>query len=147
MLKKPSLFGLMALIAYIAVGMAGIRSNEAIWAVFVMYLTVFILCSATVVAIDRRGAWAGFAVFGWAYFWIFQPNAAVQGPTSVSMEVAARLVVSFTDGDLPYYSLSSGLSLSSVAVGFLGVFVGWLIGRESKTSHHDSARPDCASRL
>ena len=133
MLKRPTLLGLMVLIAYLAVGMAAIRSDTEIWAGVVMYLTVLILCSATLVALHRRGAWAGFAIFGWAYFLILDPNAAERSPVSVSMEVAHALVQSFTHANVPEYSLRSGLSLVSVAMGLLGAVVGWRIGREAAT--------------
>ncbi len=140
--KRPTLFGLMTLIAYIAVGMTAIRSDNNTWAGIVMYLTVFILCFATLVAIDRRGAWAGFAIFGWAYFLTFQPNAAENGPSSVSMQLAHDFVRYFTHSNVPDYSLRSGLSLCSVIMGFLGAFVAWLVGRESDTSRGDHGSQD-----
>ena len=53
-LKRPTILGLMILIAYLAVGLTAIRSDDKIWAAIVMYLTVFLLCSATLLAIHRR---------------------------------------------------------------------------------------------
>jgi hypothetical protein len=142
MLRKPTFLGIMIFIAYIAVGMAAIRSNDSIWALVVVYLTAFVLCFAALMAIHRRGAWAGFAVFGWAYFLIFQPNSALSGPASLTLAVVTRLVIYFSNGRgrLPYYSLSSGLSLASVAVGFLGAFIGWLIERQNDANHREAVR-------
>ena len=92
MKARPTILGLMGVIAYIAVGMAALRTNDELWADVVFALTVFALVG-TVVAIYRRGAWAGFAVFGWAQFLICQPNTApALGPTSLSMGIAYRLL-------------------------------------------------------
>jgi hypothetical protein len=67
-----TLAALMAAVALIAVGVAALRSPTAIWASLVILLVLGAICGATVGAILRcgpdRGAWLGFAVFGWAYF-------------------------------------------------------------------------------
>ncbi len=126
----------MILIAYIAVGMSAIHADNPTWAGGVIYLTVFILSFATVVAIDRRGAWAGFAVFGWAYFLILQPNDAENGPASVSMQFAYGLVHSLTHANAPDYGLRSGLCLASIAMGFLGALIGGRITRDSANQTH-----------
>jgi hypothetical protein len=144
-MKRPTLLGLMILIAYLAIGLAAIRSDDALWAGGVMYLTAFILSFASLVAIDRRGAWAGFAVFGWASFLIFNPNAE-RGPSSLSMLVAAKLVLSFTKGYLPYYSLSAGLSLSSVAIGLLGALLSRYIGPATISHRTTEGNPLTAAR-
>lgn len=132
MLNRPTLLGLMALIAYFAVGPAAVRSNNGYRAVAFLILTVFGFCTATLSAIHRRGAWAGFAVFGWAWFLICQPHAGVPPSGSLSMVVLDVLAPYFAEAYSPW-SVSSGLSLSCVAVGLLGALVGWLIGRESET--------------
>jgi hypothetical protein len=93
MKARPTTLGLMGVIAFVAVGLAALRTNDARWAAVTLGLTVFTLCTATLVAIDRRGAWAGFAVFGWAQFLICQPHAAPTfGPPSLSMGIAYRLL-------------------------------------------------------
>jgi hypothetical protein len=93
MKAKPTILGLMGLIAFVAVGLAAARSNDELWAAVVFALTMFALCTASLVAIYRRGAWAGFAVFGWAQFLICQPQSALPvGPTSLSMGIACRLL-------------------------------------------------------
>jgi hypothetical protein len=91
---RPTILGLMGLIAVVAVGMAVLRGNNELVAAVVFALTVAALCTAALVAIHRRGAWAGFAVFGWAQFLICQPNAApAVGPTSLSNGIAYRLLL------------------------------------------------------
>jgi hypothetical protein len=61
----------MGTIALVAVGVAALRSPTALWASLVILLALGAICGATVGAILRRGsdrgAWLGFAVFGWAY--------------------------------------------------------------------------------
>jgi hypothetical protein len=64
MKAQPTILGLMGCIALIAVGMAAVRTNDELWAAVTFALTLFTLCTASLVAIYRRGAWAGFAVFG-----------------------------------------------------------------------------------
>jgi len=139
--QRPTLLGLMLLIAYLAVGLAAIRADEAVWAGVIVYLTVFILSSATLIAIHRRGAWAGFAVFGWAYFLILDPNAAERGPASVSMIVAYAAARSFIRSNVPDYSLRAGLSMASVAMGLLGAVIGGRVARASETHPRPERNP------
>src|SRR5262249_21596699 len=67
-----TLAALMGAVALVAVAVAALRSPTAIWASLVVLLALGAICAATVGAIVRRGpgrgAWLGFAVFGWAYF-------------------------------------------------------------------------------
>src|SRR5262249_30293321 len=66
-----------------------------LWAAVVFVLTIFTLCTAALVAIYRRGAWAGFAVFGWVQFLIYQPHSApALGPTPLPMAMAYRVFFS-----------------------------------------------------
>jgi hypothetical protein len=82
----------MGFVALVAVGMAALRSNDQNWAAIVLALTISALCTSTLFAIYRRGAWAGFAVFGWAVFLICQPHSAPPvGPTTLPMEMAYRV--------------------------------------------------------
>jgi hypothetical protein len=98
MRMRPTILGLMGLIAFIAVGMAVIRSNDELGAAVILALTVSALCTATLVAIHRRGAWAGFAVFGWAQFLICQPHSApsTARPTSLPTGIAYRFLPNVT---------------------------------------------------
>jgi hypothetical protein len=110
MKAKPTILGLMGLIAFVAVGLAAARSNDELWAAVVFALTMFALCTASLVAIYRRGAWAGFAVFGWAQFLICQPQSALPvGPTSLSMGIACRL--------LPYITPARNMTPPSFRIG------------------------------
>jgi hypothetical protein len=74
----------MGAVALVAVGVAALRSPTAVWARLVILLALGAICGATVGAILRRGpgrgAWLGFAVFGWAYFLMtLTPGAANTG--------------------------------------------------------------------
>jgi hypothetical protein len=110
MKAKPTILGLMGLIAFVAVGLGALRSNNELWAAVVLALTVFALCTASLVAIYRRGAWAGFAVFGWAQFLICQPQSAPPvGPTSLPMGIACRL--------LPYITPTRSMPPPSFRIG------------------------------
>lgn len=140
MRARPTILGLMGIIALVAVGMAAIRTNDVIWAAATLALTVLALCSATLVAIEHRGAWAGFAIFGWAMFLVCQPNSANLNGLSSQTTVgaywltvsAARAIdvtkTSFTDDEL-IHGVRALLCLSSLVVGLLGAIVGGFIGR------------------
>jgi hypothetical protein len=94
MKARPTVLGLMGVVACIAIGLAALRSNDEFSAAVVFALTYLVLCTSTLVAIYRRGAWAGFAVFGWAQFLICQPNTAPPvGATSLSNGIAYRLLI------------------------------------------------------
>jgi hypothetical protein len=94
MKARPTVLGLMGVVACIAIGLAALRSNDEYSAAVVFALTYLILCTSTLVAIYRRGAWAGFAVFGWAQFLICQPNTAPPvGATSLSNGIAYSLLI------------------------------------------------------
>ena len=71
-----SIAGIMALILYAAIGLAAFAKVDDPWygRVFddaYFMVTVFILATATILAVIRRGhvqaIWVGFAVFGWAH--------------------------------------------------------------------------------
>jgi hypothetical protein len=80
-----TLAALMGAVALVAVGVAALRSPTALWASLVILLALGAICGATVGAILRRGpgrgAWLGFAVFGWAYFLMtLSPWGGCPGP-------------------------------------------------------------------
>ncbi len=88
----------MGLVALVAAAITALRSNDQISAAIVLALTISALCTSTLVAIYRRGAWAGFAVFGWALFLVCQPHSAPSvGPTSLPMAMAYRVVFYVSD--------------------------------------------------
>src|SRR3954471_14218399 len=94
MRARPTVLGLMAVVACFAVGLAALRTNDEYTAAAIFAITFLILCTSTLAAIYRRGAWAGFAVFGWAQFLVCQPHAApAVGPTSLSMGIAYRMLI------------------------------------------------------
>jgi len=98
MKRKLTILRLMVLVAMVAVGMAALRSNEQTLAAIVLAVTVFALCTSTLFALYHRGAWAGFAVFGWAVFLICQPHSApAVGPVSLPMAMAYRVVFHVSD--------------------------------------------------
>ena len=96
MKARPTVLGLMGVVACVAVGLAAIRSNDEVSAAVIFAGTFAALSTTTLVAIYRRGAWAGFAVFGWAQFLICQPHTAPPvGPAPISMRIAYRLLMQF----------------------------------------------------
>lgn len=98
MKAQPTILGLMGFIAFFAVAMAAVRTNDESWAAVIFALTGLTLCTASLVAIYRRGAWAGFAVFGWATFLICQPHSAPAiGPTTLPMAMAYRVIFYASD--------------------------------------------------
>jgi hypothetical protein len=93
---RPTVLGLMAGVACFAVGLAALRTNDEYTAAAIFAITYLILCTSTLFAIYRRGAWAGFAVFGWAQFLISQPNTAPPvGATSLTNRIAYRLLIRY----------------------------------------------------
>jgi hypothetical protein len=93
MKPRLTIFGLMSIVAFAAVGMAAVRHNDDAWTGALFGLTVGALCTASLIAIYRRGAWAGFAVFGWAQFLICQPHSApAVGITPPTIDMACRLL-------------------------------------------------------
>jgi hypothetical protein len=145
---RLSILGLMGMIAIIGVGMAAIRNNDEIWAAVILGLTISALCTSTLVAIYRRGAWAGFAVFGWAIFLLCQPNSArFEGQVPQTTAVAGWLLQftilptpsttrAFFEQDV-IHSVRSLLCLLSLIVGLLGAIVGGFIARRCVVRRDD----------
>jgi hypothetical protein len=92
MKARLTILQVMGAVAFAVVGMAALRTNDELWAAVILALTVFTLCTAALFAMYRRGAWAGFAVFGWAQFLICQPHSApALGPITLPMAMAYRI--------------------------------------------------------
>jgi hypothetical protein len=72
MTPRFSLAALMAFVIMAGVAFANLRCSTKLWASVVFSLTLTILLISGFGAIAHRGAarltWAGFALFGWAYF-------------------------------------------------------------------------------
>ena len=120
MKAKPTVLGLMGVVACFAVGLATVRTNDEYTAAAVFAFTYFILCTGTLFAIYRRGAWAGFAVFGWAQFLICQPNTAPPvGTTSLTNRIAYRLLIRYHSmgQDIPPLSIPEFTSVIDVGDG------------------------------
>ena len=117
MKAKPTVLGLMGVVACFAVGLATVRTNDEYTAAAVFAFTYFILCTGTLFAIYRRGAWAGFAVFGWAQFLICHPNTAPPvGTTSLTNRIAYQLLIRYhgTGQDIPPLSIPEFTSVIDV---------------------------------
>ncbi len=74
----------MALVLFVGLGFAALRSSTVLWSSAVFTLTVALLSAAVLGAMARRGparlTWTGFALFGWIYFGTtFGPWADVNG--------------------------------------------------------------------
>jgi hypothetical protein len=69
---RLSVGGLMALVAYVGFGVAALRNADPSWASASFTNAIGAISIAPVGAFARQGraraTWAGFAIFGWAYF-------------------------------------------------------------------------------
>jgi hypothetical protein len=107
MRARPTVLGLMAVVACFAVGLGALRTNDEYTTAAVLAITYLILCTSTLLAVYRRGAWAGFAAFGWAQFMICQPNTAPPvGATSFTNRIAYQLLIRYhgTGQEIPLLS-------------------------------------------
>jgi hypothetical protein len=143
MRRKPTILGLMGAVAVISIALAALRYSSEVRSCFVLILTLLLLCTATLVAIYRRGAWAGFAVFGWAMFLICQPNSFPDSgeipPIVKAVYGAAILVDAAINPPMPSLSgpgnrvtidnLRIALCLTSLSFGGLGAVIGNFISR------------------
>ena len=68
---RPSIAGLLGLIAAFGFGLAALRRDNAYWYLGTVLLTLGALLSAILGVVfrreRRRGFWAGFALFGWTF--------------------------------------------------------------------------------
>jgi hypothetical protein len=143
MRSKATILGLMGAVVAIAIALTALRDGSETWSIFILLVTLLLLCTATLVAIYRRGAWAGFAVFGWAMFLVCQPNYVPHNGTAPFMVVvvykAAVLVDTAISPTIPslngpgdrvtFDQVRVVLCLLSLAFGCLGAASGRFIGR------------------
>jgi hypothetical protein len=61
-----SLAALVVVVAFCGVGFAALRNANQFWSDAIFTLTAAALCTTTYLALYRRGAWAAFAIVGWA---------------------------------------------------------------------------------
>jgi hypothetical protein len=90
--------GLMAFIVYAAIGLAAFANVDDPWWGRVLddaffMVTIFILATATVLAVIRRGhlqaIWVGFAIFGWAHLNYGWPDSG-GAPQRAAITTSAR---------------------------------------------------------
>jgi hypothetical protein len=93
-------------------------------------VTVSGLCTATLLAIYRRGAWAGFAVFGWGWFLACQPHLA-NPPSGLVMYLMTKPVFRLPDAIHTPLNLSAVLCMTCSVAALAGALVGRLIARWS----------------
>lgn len=104
-----SLAALMGLIAYMAVGFAGLRSQSEFAASALFTGTVTLLLAATVRAFLRPGAaWTAFVVFSWGY--ILMAFASYPAPPPLTNYLIGEAKV-LAEGTSSAYVLSSPLPL------------------------------------
>jgi hypothetical protein len=144
-----SLAQLMAIVLYLSLGFAALRTADGFWASATSTLSVVAISTGVVGALVRRGrarpAWIGFAVFGWTYLLIstLPPRASgglgfgplpwppdLIGRGLAGLQPYLRPVPSnqmFMSGSLltPYEQV--GHSLGIVLFGFVGAVVGHLL--------------------
>jgi hypothetical protein len=161
---KTTILGLMGVVAVIAIALAALHENKEIWSTLVLALTLLLLCTATVVAVYRRGASAGFAVFGWAMFLMCQPNSVPEnGPTplivnavceaAVRVDAAMNFVFPSLNGQVNRVTMDRirvALCLVSLMFGCLGAVVGGFtaryLGRQDMHNKSGKGNPALASR-
>ena len=78
--------GLMAVVLFVSIGLAGMRNPTPMWASAVFTVTVSLLCTSVLGAMATRGharlTWAGLAIFGWSYLVIaFMIGSETNGAT------------------------------------------------------------------
>lgn len=132
-LTLRSALGLMGVISVVATGMAALRSNDGFWAAAILTLTVLILCTSTILAMYHRGAWAGFAVFGWVMYLICQPHAAPSiGILSLPMAAAYRVVFFLSKPvSFPWVSFQMPSFPAIMADGDGEPFLGAVVGKSA----------------
>src|SRR4051812_10405378 len=99
---------LMAVVLFLGLGFAALRSGSLLWASATFTLTVAALSAAILGAMARRGrvrmTWAGFALFGWVYlgttFGPWADGNGVKAPPYVTRWVLDYTAAWLRDPDL-----------------------------------------------
>jgi hypothetical protein len=168
-----SIMGLMGVVLVAAIGLAALRNASETWAGFLLLATLGAFCVALVGAFCRggaqRGAWIGFAVFGWIYMGAaFEPyDLAPKLPTHSLLEVLAPKFGADSgpfqktdesrrlggggfgrmfgaDRANPFFQI--GHCLSALVAATLGALLGgWLFGLADKRTETISAGCDAAA--
>jgi hypothetical protein len=98
---RPTVKGLMVIVAVIGVAIAALIRPYKFWAIVLSLLQVTLCLTAVLGLVFRRGPerafWIGFALFGWAYFILtvvlFWQHDVVNSPMSFPRAVGESLVV------------------------------------------------------
>jgi hypothetical protein len=131
--------GLMAVVLFVALGLAALRNGSQTWAGATFLLTCGVLCLAVVGVVcggeAARAWWLGFALFGWGYlalaFW-----SSVELPTMSLMDaIGSRLgvPVQFSGG---MGGMGGGMRSVSPLAGGFGGGVGGLPDRSIQQIAH-----------
>jgi hypothetical protein len=129
----------MAFVAYIAFGMAAVRSDNDHLPLTFLALTVSGLCTTTLLAIYRWGAWAGFAVFGWGWFLTCQPHMA-NPPSGLVTYLMAKPLIRLPNTIHTPLNLSAVLCLTCAVAGLAGALAGQLVAHRSEADHSGGSR-------
>jgi hypothetical protein len=98
--RHPTLKGLMIAVAAIGVGIAVLVRPNKLWSLFLPLLLLTMYLMSILGVLFRRGSgrayWAGFAIFGWAYFILIFLLSGEQGfansPVSLPNLLAERIL-------------------------------------------------------
>lgn len=110
---QPTLSGLVAAIALVAIGLASLRNSSLMVAEAWFGLTVLALAWATLGVVNgrrrSRGFAAGFAVFGWSYLLLsLVPESRAQLPTSRLLAILEERISGSWAMGVDFLSLETG---------------------------------------
>jgi hypothetical protein len=126
-MRRFSISRMMALILITAVGVAGLRNADEIWAGIMLMLALGIGGVAILRVLYSRGGdrawWAGFTIFGWAYLVLaFGPWFTV----AIRPKLATTLLLDYWHRGVPVYYdqfLMVGHSLFAIVAGWIGAII------------------------
>jgi hypothetical protein len=139
--SRTTILGLMSFVAFAALALAALHNDTMIWAGLMIALTWLALCTAALVAVYRRGAWTGFAIFGWGMFLTSQAysGSIEETPSPTTYAVHWLLLASWSaihpelsslagatgaGYEVSENSLRVALCLLTLAAGYLGAVLG-----------------------
>src|SRR4051794_13913299 len=108
---RISLAGLMALVLFAGVGIAGLRNASETWAGVTVLFTLGLLAASLLGIIyrtaGRRAWWVGFALFGSGYFALaFLPGVRPNLPTTALLAYAHSKLIT-APGQSPAFRVTS----------------------------------------
>jgi hypothetical protein len=128
---RISILSMMAAIVGIALCLAALRINSALWAGIILLATVALLCGATFMSMIKDGparlAWIGCAVFGWTCFLLgFGPVANERMgplPTTDLFEEAIPYINPALDSEIKKFAFPGAKSYVESLPGNLATIV------------------------